>query len=353
MVAVLAIVGCAGAQPVAASARPEGSACPSVGAGGAGGAGVKAGTSKRMDVDEVARELLEAINAKDATRIVALLGGPMREVMPIAKAGTWSSGMLDAKGKLLSLEREPGRGGERSGVYRFLAERGQWRVELHVDDDGMVLGLKFTDPPAPDPEVTKSALAMGLPFRGQWSVFWGGATLEVNQHVTHKSQRRAADLVIVDANGKTHRGDGKKNEDYFAYGQDILTVADGTVVTAIDGVPENAPGAMNPYFALGNSVIVKHDEHLYSAYAHLQAGKLRVKAGATIKKGTVLGSCGNSGNTSEPHLHFQLQDGPLFVSSWGVEPIFKDVPIVRAGRPMKLAEYTWLKGDLVGDPPKK
>ncbi|NVL73460.1 M23 family metallopeptidase, partial [Escherichia coli] len=108
-------------------------------------------------------------------------------------------------------------------------------------------------------------------------------------HVTQESQRRAADLVVVGADKKTHRGDGKKNEDYLVFGQEVLAVADGTVVTAIDGVPENAPGVMNPHFATGNLVILQHADNVYSAYAHLQPGKLRVRTGAKVKKGAVLG----------------------------------------------------------------
>jgi murein DD-endopeptidase MepM/ murein hydrolase activator NlpD len=347
----LLVAGCAGAQPVPVDARRETPPCPSVSPVDAT-KGAEA-APKARHVDAVADDLLRFINAKDSAGVVALLGGPMRDVLPVEKAGPWIAGMLDAKGKLASVAREPGRGSEHSGVYRFKAERGEWQLELHIDKEGTIVGLKFSDPPPPDPEVAKSTLAMGLPFRGQWSVFWGGDRLEVNQHVPHKSQRRAADLVVVDGSGKTHRGDGKRNEDYLAYGQDILTVADGTVVTAIDGVPDSAPGVMNPYFALGNVVIIKHGGAVYSAYAHLQPGKLRVKAGATVKKGAVIGVCGNSGNSSEPHLHFQLQDGALFESSWGVEPIFKDVPVVRDARASKRAEYTWLKGDLVGEPAKR
>ncbi|WP_146645497.1 M23 family metallopeptidase [Labilithrix luteola] len=310
-------------------------------------------TPSVVPVDAAAADLIRAIDAKDAAGIVAKFNGPMREVLPLEKAGPWVNAMLEAKGRILSSTRDAGRGNDRSGTYTFKAERGEWRVELHLSNDDTIIGLRFNDPPAPDPEVVKSTLVMGLPFRGQWSVSWGGPSLDVNQHVSHKSQRRATDLVMVDEAGKTHRGEGKKNEDYYAYGQEILAVADGTVITVIDGVPENAPGSMNPYFAAGNLVIIKHGDQLYSVYAHLQPGKLRVKPGATVKRGAVLGLCGNAGNTSEPHLHFQLQDGPLFENSYGVEPIFKDVSIVRNGNASKLAEYTWLKGDLVGDLKKK
>lgn len=306
-----------------------------------------------VPVDGVAKELLKRIGTKDGKGVVELFGPGMRDVLPEEKAGPWVEGILGAKGRIESSERVAGRGGEYSGTYRLKAERGEWQVELHIGKDGKILGLKFTDPPPPEPPVAKSSIALALPFRGQWSVFWGGDKLEVNQHVTHKSQRRAADLVMLGPDGKTHRGDGKNNEDYFAYGQDVLAVADGVVVTAIDGVPENAPGSMNPYFALGNGVIVKHGDSLYSVYAHFQPGKVRVKAGAKVKQGTVLGLCGNSGNSSEPHLHFQLQDGPLIENSWGIEPVFKDTPVMRDGKTSRASEYTWLKGDLVGDPSKK
>jgi murein DD-endopeptidase MepM/ murein hydrolase activator NlpD len=110
---------------------------------------------------------------------------------------------------------------------------------------------------------------------------------------------------------------------------------------------------MNPSFGPGNVVIVKHSDHVFSLYAHLQPGKFRVKRGAAVKKGNVLGLCGNSGNASEPHLHFQLQDGVDQSKGLPIEPVFKNVQVVRDGRTARVAEYTFLKGDLVGDVEKK
>lgn len=303
--------------------------------------------------DRVAATLLQRMNARDAAGVVGTFSGAMREALPVDKATPWLAALLDQKGKLLSLARQPGSTGERDAKYVFTAERGEWFVELHVDAHGHVLGLKLTDPPPPEPIVARTTIPLSLPFRGQWSVFWGGSTLDVNQHVTHHSQRRAADLVVVDAAGKTHRGEGKNNTDYLAYGQDVLAAAAGTVITVIDGVPDNAPGSMNPYFALGNAVIVKHSDTLYSAYAHLKPSSLRTKVGAKVERGTLLGLCGNTGNSSEPHLHFQLQDGPRFESSWGVEPVFAKAMVLRNGTSESMTDYTWLKGDLVGENPKR
>ena len=72
---------------------------------------------------------------------------------------------------------------------------------------------------------------MQLPFRSEWSVFWGGDNKKVNNHASVRGQRRAADLSIEGANGLTHKDTGRRNEDYFAYGKQILAAAPGTVVT--------------------------------------------------------------------------------------------------------------------------
>lgn len=302
-------------------------------------------------VDAVARELVKRINAKDAKGVVALYGEPMAKAFPLGETERFLVGVVQASGTITSVERLEGNA--RGGEFKLTAERAELRLELHVDKDDKIIGMRLAPPPPPEPPVAKSTAPLGLPFRGQWLVLWGGDRAEVNAHVGHKSQRRAADLVMVDADGKTHRGDGKKNEDYFAYGQDVVAASDGTVVAVIDGIPENAPGEMNPSMLTGNMVTVKHSDALFSMYAHLQPGKMRVRVGAKVAKGTVLGACGNSGNSSETHLHFQLQDALSFDKSWGVEPVFQDVSVVRGGKASKMATYTWLKDDRVGEPLKK
>jgi murein DD-endopeptidase MepM/ murein hydrolase activator NlpD len=124
-------------------------------------------------------------------------------------------------------------------------------------------------------------------------------------------------------------------------------VADGTVVTAVDGAPENVPESLNPNMGTGNMVILQHEPGLFSACLHLQPGSITVKPGAKVKRGKTLGLCGNSGNSIEPHLHFQLQDGPLFAGSWGIEAVFPEVAVTRNGTSTTMAAYTFLKGDRV------
>ena len=349
-----AVAACAGAE----AARTPAPTCPTVAApiasasGGENSGGSAAAhpnpPKHARSSDEVAKEVVGSINDKNPNRLFALLDSDMRAVLPLPEAGALVQQVRESKGAIVSSTREAD---TKSGaaVYRFKAERGEWVLELTIGTDGRIAGMNITNPAPRDPEVAVSALPMELPFRGQWLVVWGGGSPSTNgAHLLHKSQRRAADLVKVDGQGKTHSGDGKKNADYFAYGQDVLAAAAGTVIFVIDGVPENEPGTMNPYFAYGNTVVMRHDDKTYSAYAHLMPGKTRVRPGTKVTAGEILGLVGNSGNASEPHLHFQVQDGPLLDRSFGVEPTFAKVPVVRGGTAFLRATYTWSKDDLVG-----
>jgi murein DD-endopeptidase MepM/ murein hydrolase activator NlpD len=303
------------------------------------------GATGEAPVDGVKDKFVQHLNDKNSQAVFDLFGPNMREALPLPKTTSFVEGVREAKGRVTS--SKVARAGQRSASYLLSAQKGDWVLSLDLDAEGKVAGMKLTEPPAPPPVVTTNDIPIALPFKGPWTVFWGGDNFEVNKHVEHNSQRRAADLVVVGANGKTFRTDGKANADYYAYGQELLAVADGTVVTAIDGVPDNAPGTMNPYFTTGNTVIVQHGPKLFSAYAHLQPGSQRVKQGSTVKKGEVLGLCGNSGNTSEAHLHFQLQDGPLFESAWGVDAVFDSVKVARGVQESTPTDYRFLKGDVV------
>jgi murein DD-endopeptidase MepM/ murein hydrolase activator NlpD len=299
-----------------------------------------------LGVESVKDSLIGHINAGDAASVFAMFGSGMKQAVPMERLEPMLRSIVEQRGPINSATAISI--GERSGKYRLHAERGEWLIEISLGADGEILGATITDPPPPEPPVARSMISLRLPFRGRWLVSWGGDTLDLNHHVEHPSQRRAADLIVVDERGKRVRGDGKRNQDFFAYGQEILAVADGKVVAAIDGVLDNEPGSMNPYFAPGNAVIVEHDTKIFSVYAHLKPQSLRVKLGSKVRAGQVLGLCGNSGNSSEPHLHFQLQDGPLFEKSWGIEAMFPSVQVSREGKPPTVdPAYTFHKGDIV------
>lgn len=181
-----------------------------------------------------------------------------------------------------------------------------------------------------------------LPFRGEWTVFWGGRELAQNYHARTRDQRFALDLVIT-RDGRTHAGEGTELEDYYCYGEPILAPAAGTVVWLRDSLPDNRIGRTDPKNPAGNAVILDHGNREYSLLAHLQPRTLRVRLGERVRAGDEIGRCGNSGNTSEPHLHYHLQDGPKFGDADGLPPRFHD--LVVDGAPRDTAEI--VKGQKV------
>jgi murein DD-endopeptidase MepM/ murein hydrolase activator NlpD len=301
-------------------------------------------------VDSVAGRIVRDINTGDGRALVALYSVGMSKAFPIGKTGPFVERVLSSGGPLGAPTRTNDLGERLHGTYRVKAERADWLLEVHIDEAGAVTGLRITSADLPPP-VERSSTPMSLPIRGKWFVSWGGDTPELNQHISAHSQRRAADLVVKGEDGKTFRGDGLKNEDFFAYGKEVLAAADGDVDTVVDGVPENTPGMTGSSFIPGNVVVVRHSPTLYSVYAHLQPRSVRVKVGTAVHRGDLLGLCGNSGHSSEPHLHFQLQDGPHFDSSWGVEAVFEGVVVTRDGTTKRWNSYAPLKGDFVESAP--
>jgi hypothetical protein len=311
------------------------------------GVGATDPSSRAHDVVEVKDLVLARINADDPAGLWGLYDAPMRRAVPLDRTRSLVQDVLAARGGLRASQRAPGECADDHGTWRVQAERGAWELRIQLDSERRISGLQLHDPPPPEPPVARSDIAMGLPVRGEWLVRWGGDSKQVNAHVGVRDQRRAADLLVAGPDGSTHAGDGKSNADYFAYGQEIVSVADGTVAVVVDGVPENVPGSENEYAIKGNFVIVRHRPGLFSLYAHLQPGHAHVKPGDAVRRGTVLGLCGNSGHSTEPHLHFQLQDGPDDNTSWGVEAVFDRVVLTRNGKTGTVSGYTFWKDDRI------
>ncbi len=213
-------------------------------------------------------------------------------------------------------------------VYRRIARFSKARVEIELrwafDGADRVAGF-FIRPSALREAVAKHETAktrLLLPVHGAWTVVWGGRTLAQNYHAFSRNQRFAFDLLVV-RDGLTHRGNNL--EDCFAFGQPICAPADGTVATAVDGVPDQPAGSGPSVDPLGNHLVIDHGNGEYSFLCHLQSGSVKPKAGDTLHAGDLLGLCGNSGNTtSEPHLHYHLQDSPLPFDGDGLPAEFSD-----------------------------
>ena len=129
-----------------------------------------------------------------------------------------------------------------------------------------------------------------------------------------KFETFAIDWVRIEG-PRFYAGDGTRNEDHFAFGAEVLAVADGTVAFVRDGMPEETPfepsrSLRQPLDYGGNEVVLELAPGVFAFYAHLQPGSIRVEIGEAVKAGDVLGLLGNTGNTDAAHLHFQLADGP-------------------------------------------
>ncbi|MGH7128675.1 MAG: M23 family metallopeptidase, partial [Planctomycetaceae bacterium] len=160
-----------------------------------------------------------------------------------------------------------------------------------------------------------------LPFDGAWYVFWGGRSVVRNYHAAATDQRFAYDFVMRKG-GVTHRGDGRMNEDYYCWGQPVLAPARATVMSVERLLPDNPPGVLDPAHPCGNHVMLDLGHGEYAVLAHMQADSIVIEEGDALQPGQIIGVCGNSGNTSEPHLHFHLQDEPEFGSGHGLPAYF-------------------------------
>jgi hypothetical protein len=199
-------------------------------------------------------------------------------------------------------------------------------VSWSFDEQDRISGFEIRPEPQPAPSPyldyqTKTALR--LPFDGEWFVFWGGRSIEQNYHAAVGDQRFAYDFVIL-KEGRSFSGDGKREADYFCWDKPVLAPAEARVVAVERLLADNPPGIMDAANPAGNHVILDLGEGEYALLAHLKANSITVEKGDDVEKGQRIGSCGNSGNTSEPHLHFHLQDKPEYGQGSGLPAYFHD-----------------------------
>ncbi|SHI44032.1 M23 family metallopeptidase [Aquimarina spongiae] len=145
-----------------------------------------------------------------------------------------------------------------------------------------------------------------LPFEEEWFAVNAGRTHgDGAHHFVSRSERYAYDLLIVQ-NRRSYSGDGSKNEDYFCFGKRLNAPGDGKVVAIESSVEDNEPGTVNRT-QVGNYVIIDHLNGETSILAHLKKGSIIVAVGDMVTRGQEIGQAGNSGASTEPHLHYHLQ----------------------------------------------
>ena len=160
----------------------------------------------------------------------------------------------------------------------------------------------------------EDAVSIAAPFEGEWFVPSGGRSTLISHHWSPLADQRYAVDFIIERNGHTHDGDPNSWASYHCWDQPILAPADGTVVTAEDGNPDIPIGESATSNAAGNVVVIDIGDNRYVQLAHLRHGSVAVTVGQPVSTGDVIGRCGNSGNSLEPHLHMQVQDSPASIN---------------------------------------
>lgn len=164
---------------------------------------------------------------------------------------------------------------------------------------------------------TKTSLI--LPFKGIWTVGNGGRNPKLNNHHKSRSQRYAYDFR------GSHKGNGKKLEDYEAFGADVIAPAGGVVCQIINGAIDIQLRERDTFMYPGNMIVIDHKNGEWSVICHFKQDSIKVRLGDKIKQGDLLGFCGNTGNTSEPHIHYHLQDNPLMIRATGLPANFEKI----------------------------
>lgn len=182
-------------------------------------------------------------------------------------------------------------------------------TKFMYDAEGRIAGF-FTQPveeAAPSSFLDyRTKASLRLPFEGPWHVYWGGRSIDENYHAVDRAQRFALDFVMV-KDGATHSGEGRALDDYHCWNRPILAPAGATVVAVVDSLPDLPVGEMDPQNPAGNHVVLDFGNDEFGFLAHLRKDSVKVAVGDQVEPGQEVGRCGNSGNSTEPHLHFHLQ----------------------------------------------
>jgi hypothetical protein len=301
---------------------------------------------KVVRFERAAKRIVKAINEGNYADVGRDFDRDMEDFFPLDKRKPFFENLSAQYGKINSLDK-PRLTGKDQALFISHCDRGKLDITIWLSDQDRVTGLLFLPHKEELPVPQRNRTKLSLPFAGKWLVTWGGDTKELNQHHDARNQRFAFDFLGVGADGKTRKGNKRENEDYYAFDREILAPADGLVTDVITGVRDNVPGSMNPYSGLGNAVFIQHSQYEISVLAHLKRGSVEVQVGDRVKRGQLIGRCGNSGNSSEPHLHYHLQNTPIIQDGTGIKCYYQKMIVLENGQKKLKADYSPIKGEIL------
>jgi len=199
-----------------------------------------------------------------------------------------------------------------------------------------------------DPKSQRSTVLLEFPFRGRWRVENSPARRVPSHGTTAFGSSFAIDFVNVDKDGRsallTWRSlvAAESPERFLGFGVPILSPVTGTVVATHDQEPDHdgrrSQITLIPYALgqagrarrgaaglAGNHVVIALSDHgPFALVAHLKEGSVRVEVGDQVRAGEPIGQCGNSGNSTEPHVHLQVSDSTDWVKASGIPIVFRN-----------------------------
>lgn len=184
-----------------------------------------------------------------------------------------------------------------------------------------------------------------LPFEDEWGITAGGRKHIGNHHFIARlsGQRYAYDIVKV-VDGNTFSGDGSSNEDSYTFGARLNAPGYGKIISLENSIEDNSkPGekldSLTENQIAGNYILIDHLNGEFSMLAHFRKGSIIVSVGDIVLKGQEVGKAGNSGNSTGPHLHYQLQNTPNLLDGIGLPAQFRnyyeDDILTGRGEPIK------------------
>ena len=309
----------------------------------------RASAQAEKSADKKVSEIFEQkFNSDHFNGIFDMFSAEMKNILPQKEAINFFAELKEGAGKIINREfKNYVRGTFAS--YKTTFEKGIFSLNISTNKQLEITGF-YIEPFLENNvgEIKRNSTKLILPFKGKWNVGWGGDTVDLNYHVQYKAQKNAFDFLITDNEGKTYITNGRTNIDYYAFGKEIIAPCDAEVVLAVDGIEDNKPGELNPLYIPGNTVILKTENDEYLFFLHFQQHSVKVKEGQKVKKGDLLGLCGNSGNSSEPHLHFHIQNVKDMNRATGVKSYFSNIIVDGELK----NDYSPIKGEIIENEPQ-
>lgn len=294
-----------------------------------------------MEQENVLSQFIRLFNAEDFKGIYAMLSVNAKSVIAESKFSEFISGMYKNAGKIIGALKSPSLGNE--FVYEVKFENYVAKLLFSLNENDSIDKIQFIKIDDQNLSFLVSNERFQLPFKERWNVIWGGDTLELNYHHSVASQKFAFDFFIKDKDGRTNAGINEDNYSYYAFGKEIISPCNGEIVFVVDGIEDNVPGQMNRYYIPGNSIMIKTHSDEYLFLAHLKQNTIKIKKGSQVYPGQPLALCGNSGRSSEPHLHMHLQNGVNLEQSVGIKIIFDCIKV----NSVATHDYSPIRSDVI------